>query len=253
MPTLPLPPLPPVPTLPPAPSLPPVPTLPSLPSVPTWKPKFTPSAESCRIKSYSETRARLSAGGTFFKSKSVGDQLNSIALTMNISTLTLNGFSNPSPSTHPNWNGSWSSSTLVVELKVEHTYSNYLNYYYVAQGSQDLLSLPAIVCLTHAPSLLRAQVTADTNAIIEMPTIDTLSGWNSSVAELTVCLLTAFPTTNLSGGDSGPAGSNGVRTGPEKAIIHIKQSEINSPTGTLQNVQQLRSFDGTNWVPYGNP
>lgn len=218
---------------------------------PIWKPKFTPSSESCRIQSHNETRARLSAGGSFFRSKGVGSQWNSANLTMKVSTLTLNGFSNPSPNTHPNWNGSWTSSTLVVELKVEHLYSNYLNYYYVTQGQEATFPLPPpITCVTHAPSMMRTQVNADSNSIIEMPNIDTPTGWDSSIAELEVCLLSAFSTTTLLGGDSGPAGAGGIRTGPEKAIIYINQSEINSPTGVLQDVQQLREFDGNIWVPY---
>lgn len=213
----------------------------------SWKPKFKPSSESCKIQSYSETRARLLAGGTFFRSKLVGSQWNSIVLTLTVSTLNAAGFLNPSPSTHPRWNVSWSNTTSVAELTVQHTFSNYLDYYYVQQGLVNVIPPPE--CTRHAPDALRTQVNTDTLAIIEMPTNDVQAPWNSSVDELTTCLLTTF-TSSMSGGDSGPAGAANVRTGPEKAIIYINQSEINSPTGVLQDIQELREFNGSVWVAY---
>lgn len=218
--------------------------------MPTWKPKFKPGGESCRIQTFNETRARLVAGGSFFRSKDVGAQWNSINLTTVIAAANSGMFNNPSPTTHPNWNPIWSGTgTIVVELRIQHDYTNYLNYYYITQGQVN--AVPPPECTVHAPTLLRAQVNSDINTIIEMPVNDVIVPWDSSVDELTTCLISSF-SSNMSGGDNGPADPSSVRTGPEKAIIYINQSEKNSPTGVLQDIQELREFNGEYWIPY-NP
>lgn len=212
-----------------------------------WHPKYVSSPVSCRIQTFNETRARLIAGNTFFRSKDVGDYLNSVNLEIIISTLPLNEFNNPSPTTHNRWNNSWNSSTIVVELTVTHEFTNYIDYYYVEQG--DINLSPPPYCDINAIDDLRFQISNDINAIIEMPTIDVQSGWNASINENNACSLSEF-TANLSGGSSGPFGAIGIRTGPEKAIIFINQSEKNSPNGSLQDIRQLREYNGVSWIPF---
>lgn len=212
-----------------------------------WYPKYTPSSESCRIQTFDEIRARLTAGGTFFRSKDIGSQWNGVNIQLLVTSLTMGGFNNPSPTTHIRWDNSWTVSTDVVELTVTHTFTNYLDYYYVEQGEVEAMPPPA--CSIFAINDLRTQVNNDINGIIEMPTNDIPANWNASVNEDSICLLTPFNLT-LSGGQSGPVGAIGVRTGPEKAIIFVNQSEKNSPVGTLEAVRQLREYNGSIWIPF---
>lgn len=213
-----------------------------------WRPKFTPGSESCRILKYNEKRARLIAGGTFFRSKDVGAHWNSVNLTLIAVAANSGMFNNPNPTAHSRWNPLWTGTpTIVVELMVQHDFSNYLDYYYVEQGEVNIMPPPE--CTTNAIGELREQISGDTLSLIEMPTIDVQAPWNDSPNEDGVCLLSPF-TGTLAGGDSGPAGGSGVRTGPEKAVININQSEKGSATGQLQTIQELREYNGSIWIPF---
>lgn len=214
-----------------------------------WRPKFVPGPTPCTIETHAEKRARLIAGGTFFRSKTIGSKWNSANLQIIVSTLDLGGFNNPTPSDHPTWSG-WGSSVMVVELTVTHTATEHLSYYYSQQGQTSLLPPPE--CVRHAPSALRAVVNADTAAIIEMPTNDVQAPWAGGVSgddEKTTCLLSPFSST-LSGGESGPDNPSELRTGPMKSVFYVSESEKYNSDGSLTPIQELREYNGTDWIPY---
>jgi len=218
-----------------------------------WRPNFQPGEEPCTIQTFNETRSRLLGGSAFFRSKDVGAQWNSITLQIIQDVSPYTNFNNPTPP---------ALSGTQIELTVIHTYSNYSNYYYAQQGADDggavnptppPATLPPTTCTVSAKSLLRAQITSDSLSIITMPTDDAQQSYDASIAEditqtATACKITQFGPTPMAGGSSGPPGAIGVRTGPQRAIISINQSEINSPEGVMQDVQELREFNGEFWI-----
>ena len=134
-----------------------------------------------------------------------------------------------------------------VELTVKNIYVNYLNYYYVEQGEFDPLN--SSNCILNAIITLRAVVNSDSDSIIEMPLKDVQAPWDANIDENGQCLLQEFKE-KLSGGDGGPLGTSNIRTGPERAIIFINMSEIGIQDGTMQNVQEVREFNGHEWIPF---
>lgn len=226
-----------------------------------WRPKFTPGPQSCVIKSYVETRARGSTGPIFWRSKDVGAQWNSIKLTGTLGSGDGTGFLNPSPSeTDPNssgWNNLWNNLDTIFEFTVEYPIDGYVHYYYAEQGTYAVNPTPPPDGLCNGNNNgawqdIRTLVNAN-DPYIESPSIDTPGGWDAGDLELTVtCSASAFTTTMLSGGSAGPAYPSDpiVRTGPEKAIVHINSTERGQANGNQVEVNQTNEFNGRFWIPY---
>lgn len=204
----------------------------------SYRPNFIPGNQPCAIPIFTEKRARLKAGGTFFRSKGAGLDKNNIQLSL---------IESP-------------TDTFILNVYKDGTLVESFGPYTQIPNS----STPGECSTSIFPSL-RYDINLNSN-YIEMPTLDEgaseIQGsntWNASTDESTCA--TAFTLTNLSGGDGGPANINDMspppRTGPQRSLIAFDMSEIvndnHTDNGLLINPPQdkkIKQWDGNNWIPY---
>jgi len=213
-----------------------------------YRPTFTPNGQ-CTAPGFTEKRARLFAGGTFFRSKDAGVDSNLIAIEFILknspaSDVLLNVYNN----------------TVLVE-----TFDSEV-------GLELSIGSPCIPIVSPA---LRSKVNS-TSQFIEMPVLDggaqpTILSHNTIDCTSTppvfpdpIFLLSdekcafLFGPTNLSGGDGPPEDDStlaSIRTGPERTLVIVQLSEIcgagASDTGYLYNpLAKGRQWDGTDWIQY---
>lgn len=210
----------------------------------SYRPNFTPSVGSggpdCAAPVYEERRARLFAGGTFFRSKNGGESANLISIEL---------LSSGSPI-------GWSLN-VYVDGVLEETFTT---------TQTEVGGSP---CPPQVAAALRVDVNANSN-VIEMPPIDY---GGSAVATDPIFdttssdplipgdrCVTSFGPTPLSGGDGPPTDDTTlptIRTGPERSLIILALSEIidreASDPGILETPPQdekVRQWNGISWVAY---
>lgn len=187
-----------------------------------YEPDFEGGNEPCNLKIFSETRSRLEAGGTLFRSIAVGLSTNDIAIESILEgdcSMTINVY----------YNGT-----------LEETFN-------AGQSCSSPWSVNAI-------TTLRATINSG-STLIEMPTSDVNGiAWNSIADDSDH--LSAFSLTLLTGGNGAPTNPNNysggqkVRTGPIYSMIYIDTSEEGSANGSSVDVQLTKYFNGGCWKSF---
>lgn len=216
----------------------------------SYRPTFTASNVKCTAPGYPEHRARVTIPGEqtagifrtalFFRSKGFGPDKNLISLEL--------------PSTGTNANK--------VLVRSDGT---------IVEIYDPTLGVGGI-------GRLRALITANTNSIIEMTTLnydiyDTRADENDSGGSAAVPApvlptdppaadavpdhgLSYFTEYYLVGGEGGPSTASGlaaVRTGPERSIVIIVTTE-DHPGNTVDVPidRKTRQWNGSTWISYSN-
>ena len=199
----------------------------------TYRPTFTPSSTDCVLAVYNKHRARAFAGGTYFRSIEQSSNWNDIAIKVEIvdgkHVLTI---------THPDFTTETFSITQVPNIV-------------------DPLQ-PCVPGIAELRALVNRPITNDPltsgSRLIEMPERGDDIEFDPA-GEDALCLST-FPTTHLTGGESGPtssAGLSSLRTGPERSIIAIATKEAMDGTPiTPPRSERLQQWNGTAWIEYSN-
>lgn len=208
------------------------------------------------LPSYGEQRARLMAGGTFFRSVFSGglgnlvtvsiiwlDSLNNVTtdpLVMTNLHLTISG---------PNEDGSpFTKNYIVPQSAVE-----------VTGGSPALTS---IVWTSGIPAL-RTAVNNDSTCILSMPVLDETSGWGLGSPILTDSDHLSISSGSLSGASGPPTDAGilaGINTSEVVTMCYIKHAEhtnlvspqdakLNSGSINVFNVS-VKEWTGTAWRVY---
>lgn len=193
----------------------------------TYRPTFTPSSTDCTLAVYNKHRARKFIGGTYFRSIEQSSNWNDIAIKVEIDdgkhVLTV---------THPDFATETFSITQVPNIA-------------------DPLQ-PCVPGIAELRALVNHATTGSN--LIEMPERGDDIEFDP-VGEDALCLST-FPTTYLTGGESGPtssAGLSSLRTGPERSIIAIATKEALDGTPiTPPQSERLQQWNGTAWIEYSN-
>jgi len=234
-----------------------------------YRPKFTPGQDDCVIQSFIESRSRITLGGTFFRSAQIGSSRNAITIE-NIwltNSLDTGGIPIGAENVTTNITSINSVKFIVTEGTTVETY-----YEQQQQGTLFVIIPPPVEPVGTGPCdlwqaatttvgnpgvsaipLLRIQINTNSN-IIEMPE----RGIDVNDGGMDDCYLEYFGPTNLSGADGGPdnpdTATTPIRTGPERSVIFISQTELDSGnnqpnnTGELSNITQKREWDGFSWI-----
>lgn len=231
-------------------------------------PPFVAGNESCILQSFSESRARLAAGGTFFRSVNFGSYANNIQISSTWQVLNAG-----SPVTYSDYDVGIhdlfdvARVELIITrpdglLEIYHADQSYVGspLYWSTNaipalreliGSGVLLTCPdegSPLCgspLEGSPvcgSPLEGCVTSPlvTESIVSMPTGDVGSITNDDH-------LSEFTNTNLTGGSYGNPTLTNIRTGPTLSMIFISGSE-NLITGkTISGNFGVRYWNGACW------
>lgn len=188
----------------------------------------TPAGEvapDCIAPGYTENRARLFAGGTYFRSKLQGPSWNNTQVRV-----------------IDNLNG-----TLTCTV----THPSYPIETYIV--TQTPGALPGDPCSPNGIGSLRTAMNNNPTSILELYTrgIDMFDIGGEDAP-----CLSAFPFVSLSGGSGGPtdsAGLAGIRTGPTRSIIIIRtQEDINGYPITPPASKRVQQWNGTSWISYCN-
>lgn len=217
----------------------------------SYRPNFTPTCsyfgqagcitgQDCKAPSFLEKRARLFAGGTFFRSKNAGSSANLIAVEVINVTV---------------------GSGILLNVYNDGT---------LVETYGPVASDNVSPCSPTAADDFRSLVNANTNSLIEMPPIDyggepfaTTAVFDEDNAPEDMVpgddCMNLFPPTNLSGGEGPPTDDQtlaSIRTGPERSLVIVKLTEIinNDPTDDGKLVEppfeKVRQWNGVDWVGY---
>ena len=209
----------------------------------SYIPTSTPT-EPAVAPSFNETRSRLFAGGTFFRSK----------------------------------NGSTSANLISIEY-VDDAGSIRLNVYDnnvltetfgpVAFDAPDLGAIDPPLCVLSANPAMRLLVNEVSN-LIQMPPLDH-GGSAGGAATWTAANLpddtipgddcaVLFVKISLTGGDGPPTDASGlasIYTGPERTLSILRLTEIVLDTSADPGIlvdppsnKKVIQWDGNNWIPY---
>jgi hypothetical protein len=248
-----------------------------------YRPDFTPRCSApgqevnpdycilnvdCAAPVKPEVRSRLKAGNTLFRSKGGGVDKNNIHVEL---VLTFDGFF---------------LNVYVQEADVEPNDDPIEIFGPIVQG-YPLTITPGeteedpdeISCATPADSRFREivnlggdnDITPDPefqgpSAYIEMPELDHGGVNENSIPEdpedyyfvkTNHGCLEPFPPTRLEGGNGPPATPSSARTGPERSIVILSQTEVfkdsyedTGATKTPPDTRKILQWDGTFWIPY---
>jgi hypothetical protein len=209
-----------------------------------YRPNFTENGQ-CTAPGFIEKRARLFAGGTFFRSKNAGEGMNLIAVeyTQPTTTVVLNIYDDGA--LVETWDSGVTPETPPV-------------------GS------PSPDCAGTVAAALRVIVNANSN-YIEMPSVDyggvsfalqpifLASNPPSSTPPGDDCDNLFGPTT-LADGEGPPTDDTGlasIRTGPDRSMVILRETEIVNNNASDQGLlvtppqdQKVRQWDGFNWIQY---
>jgi len=191
----------------------------------TFVPDFTPGPTKCVLQTFDERKARLTSGGSLFRSLDIGADEDAIT----IEAVWLD------PS------GSVTLITSNVET-VRLTISK-------SGASTEIFSASQVldtdtVWLEDARPQLASQVNASSVLIsmnkcdIETSFVLSGSGGGSNAFQNIVS------TTNLSGGDGGPTTvpTSSIRTGPFQALFFVNDSELSNSIGNLVETLEIREW-----------
>jgi len=222
-----------------------------------YTPDFDASSDPCTLQSFDERRARLGAGGTFFRSKNAGPRNNNIKIESTWLTNTLDGNFQP-------------IGTLVgtsdpllfnsVRLKV-YNGTELVEEWFATQSQTDPGDPggePPVdpTWISGVPSL-QSRINADTNSIIEMNIKDVQFPWpmfDENDDEIVPTFMGMFPITRMSGATGGPTNPKThrpkIRTGPAQSIILIANSEIGQANGSMRIVNKPVYWNGACWLAF---
>lgn len=222
-------------------------------------PNFISGPVGCEMPSQNETKSRLKAGGTLFRSVDVGKSTNDISLSVNWRVCNNNTTNcNASlPSDTRNYNPATDNYCNVVGIYLAVYINNQLSY---ESSVPQTVDCGSPITWASAIPLLRFFLAG--NPYVIMPPIDVQtdgtepeSTWDSSVDDADH--LGEIPLTYLSGGDglnSPPAQSelDAIRTGPAFTLYHIGDSEINTADGSLQTINDVKYWGGDDWKSFNS-
>lgn len=191
-----------------------------------YQPTFTASGTTCTIPVYNKHRARLFAGGTYFRSIFQSSDWNNITLSIHTSAgnhiLTVS---------HPDY----PTETFSI---------------------QQAASIDGILPCTPGIAEMRTAVNHPTTGsdIIEMPVRGSDVQFDAGGVD-SLCLST-FTVTNMMGGSGAPtdgASLATIRTGPSRSIIALQTMEdIDGTPITPPESERTQQWNGTGWVEYSN-
>jgi hypothetical protein len=220
---------------------------------PPWAYRPDPStygtgADSFAPSGQNEWRARLDAGGTFFRSKDVGSEQNAITVQVQLSA--------PTP---PH------NVTLTVRKgAITEVYTAPQDYSEEFNGPDGAFSGYNVT--VDAIAAIRTQVNAS-SALIEMPArnfdVVDAAGIDGDTGRAVRGIegpgadgvFTVLAQTNLAGGSSVASSPAGIRTGPDRTLIHVNRSERNNANGAVTEVNSMMQWSGSSalsgsFVPY---
>lgn len=180
----------------------------------TYRPaQFTASNESCRMPVFHEHRARLTAGGTFFRTVQQSKSQNLTALEL-------------------------TSTQLNVY------YDNVLREQFNAtSGAGSIAALRALVNNT-STIIEMPMVLTD---IFDSRTVEN-DGVGGGLTPFTLTRMSGGD-----GGPTDGLGIEAIRTGPERTLVMIATTEdINGRPILKRFDQRMQQWNGVNWLPYDN-
>ena len=217
-----------------------------------YRPDFTPSVDAegpdCSAPGFIETRARLFAGGTFFRSVNAGATQNRISVeyVIPVSTIVLNVYYKdvlresfdsgltPEPPPPPLGSPPSAADCTGTVAKALRTMVN---------GTSQYIEMPPI---DHGGTEFGPRLFQASNGASQTPPGDDCDN--------------LFGPTYLSGGSGPPrtsAGLAAIRTGPERSMVILRRTEIITKTAADPGLlvdppanQKVRQWDGEEWVPY---
>ena len=193
---------------------------------------FEASGENCVLQTSPEvTKARLIAGGTFFKSVKDGGSGN-------VNNITL--------------------ECIVTAGSPPGTDNVVLNITDV-DGSIQPISFTQIggsPCGENGINNLRDILNAGSPTYpyaVMMPEIDDVQSWDAATQDAE-CVITNFGPIKMGTGLSVvakvlPDGSADIRTGPTFTLFHIQKAETGN-TGEVTTVDAVSEWDGAQWITY---
>ena len=194
----------------------------------SYIPDFTPGGQSCKLKSYTLTRARLESGGTFFRTKNVNFTANKVSVSCTWLAQSGTYMGDPPDVDRSQWEETTIQGDVEwVEFIVSYDSSPVETYYEEQSYSSGWLPT------SHgAITGLRTQINNNADSLIEMPTLDTPGGWISSSGDDDH--IGYFSDTFLTGGGGNApvAPSSAIRTGPAYTMIYISASQRNVANGS---------------------
>lgn len=170
---------------------------------------FVPGTTPCTLTTGASRRARLVAGGTFFRSIQPGVSANNIT----VKSEWLDGSGTPT-----------TNEELVQTVRLTVSDGNVTEVFTEAQITADS---PGVWTINAIPGL-RADVNTN-STLITMPEDDAIESWTASTDDSNH--LDFFAETNLSGGQVGPSSAGGIRTGPSFDLVLINDTE--TPNGPI--------------------
>ncbi len=181
----------------------------------TYRPTFTASSQDCIMPKCNETRARLFAGGTFFRSIIAGTSENFIYL----------GITNPVNNTF----------VLKVERRDVVTGTVIETETYSVDESvmvgippapDQSTAIPALRNLVNTNSLMIRMMprAIDATGLVVTPPPDM---YDSTGDDSTISIFSSIPLQGAQGAPSPPPPT--LRTGPERALYYVESSEYHSP------------------------
>lgn len=218
------------------------------------EPDFVSGSEGCSLTTFNESKARLLIGGTFFRSIGIGSNQNNISVE-SVWQVDDGGLRD--------YNGATDLETDVVEVLVTIRINGIVQApspYHVPQvGVTVTGGSPEFNYTNWTTSAIDGLRTLLSSSIIlNMPDIDlkvdgagSPNTWNRFVDEGSH--LTEF-SASLSGGSGGPADGTqdftDIRTGPIYNLVFIVESEVNTDDGSVDDVNELRFWNGNCWKPF---
>jgi len=205
-----------------------------------YTPDFIAGPTPCALPSVqTATKARLEAGGTFFRSVEDGGtaDVNQIKLQCIVTPITIDV---PAGEV-------WSSVDFII-TNPDNVVTNIPTF----TQKIDVSGSPN-VCVYNGFAHLRAALTS--NGVVNMPVDDSAiagagSGWKQ-IDDEGFCMLTTFGPTNMAGSlPSTPASPTG-RTGPTFTLLHVGDIEEGAKGEITIAVNRLSEWDGTKWI--GHP
>ena len=206
-----------------------------------YAPVFTPGPTGCTLPIYSESKARLLIGGSFFRSKDIGAQTNEIWIS---STWQVHAGGSPNDWRDYNAGG---GDTIADVVGVDIIITN--NVITEPYRADQIGAGSPPWTLSGIPSL-RSQLS--TSQLVEMPEIDVQTvltspedTWDSTADDDDH--LAEFSSTYLSGGTSGPttkAELDAIRTGPALTMVYIDTSEKGNADGSITELGETRYWNG---------
>lgn len=195
-----------------------------------YRPSFIASAQDCIMPKSNETRARLFAGGTFFRSIDVGTAMNYIYLEItnpinNTFVLTVNRH-NPSTGIITETETYTVQESVIVGTPAVPPDPNISGDPGTPAGADQSTAIPALRSQVNTNSLMIRMMPRAIDPL-GVPVIPLPDIYDSGADDSSISI---FPTTPLSGANGAPTPPpSTLRTGPERSMFYVESSEYHSP------------------------